>query len=101
GMGVSLSMDRGPWVLGEVLFYSRGQVVTDYTWRDRVRGVRGSLYTKNDISSDADSLMGLGKFDRVEPSLYEIAGSLVPPEFATIAATTSTVRLVFAIVEKG
>ncbi len=100
-MGVRLSMDKGPWVLGEVLFYSRGQVVTDYTWRDRVRGVRGSLYTKNDISSDADSLMSLGKFDRVEPSLYEIAGSLVPPEFATIAATTSTVRLVFAVVEKG
>lgn len=100
-LGVSVPMDHGPWVLGEVLFFSSGKMVSDYTWRDRVRGTRGALYTKADISSDVESLMNLGRFDKVVPNLFEIPGTPVPAEFATIAASTSQVRLVFSVVEKA
>lgn len=99
--GVPLSLDRGPWVLGEVLFFSSGRLVSDYAWRDKVRGTRGALYTPGDIFSDVDNLMSLGKFEKVEPSLYEIPESPVPPEFMTIAASSAQVRLVFNVAEKA
>jgi len=99
-LGNPLPLTNGPWVLGEILFFSSGRMVADYAWRDRVRGKRGDLYTKSDIMSDVDNLMGLGKFTSVTPSLYEIPSTPVPPEFATIAVSTSEVRLVFNVVEK-
>ena len=94
------SLDKGPWVLGEVLFFSAGRVAGDYTWRDKVRGTRGALYTKADILSDVDNLMAMGKFDKIEPALYEMAGTPVPQELAAVSASTSQVRLVFNVVEK-
>jgi hypothetical protein len=59
------------------------------------------LYTKADIASDVDNLMSLGKFVKVDPSLFEIPGSPVPQEFYTIAASTAQVRLVFTMTEKA
>jgi hypothetical protein len=99
-LGTPLALDNGPWVLGEVLFFSGGKLASDYAWRDRVRGKRGTLYYRSDILSDVDNLMALGKFDKVTPALYEIPNTPVPPEFATIAVSTSQVRLVFDVVEK-
>lgn len=100
-LGVRVPMDRGPWVLGEVLFFSAGKMVNDYSWRDTVRGTRGALYNKGDIDSDAANLMKLGKFAKVDPSLFEIPGTPVPAEFTTIAVDTVEVRLVFFMTEKG
>ena len=99
-LGTQLSLDRGPWVLGEILFFSSGRLAADPAWREQVRGSRGSLYTRSDINSDVDHLMSLGIFHEVNPSLYEIPGSPVTPEFTTIAASTSQVRLVFYVAEK-
>lgn len=99
-LGTPVAFDRGPWVLGEVLFFSAGRLVSEYDWREKVRGQRGALYSKADILSDVDSLMGLGKFDTVEPALYEIKDTPVPSEFQTISVTTAQVRLVFNIKEK-
>lgn len=99
--GVPLPLDRGPWVLGEVLFFSSGRLVSDYAWRDKVRGSRGALYTRADIFNDVENLLSLGKFEKVNPSLYEIPESPVPPEFQSIAASTSQVRLVFNVTEKA
>ncbi len=100
-LGNPLPIDHGPWVLGEVLFFSSGRAVNDTTWRDRVRGSRGALYTQADIMSDVDSLMALGKFDKIEPSVFDIQGQPVPPDFATIAVSTDEVRLVFNVTEKA
>jgi hypothetical protein len=99
-LGTRLSRDRGPWVLGEVLFFSRDRLVSDYTWRDAVRGQRGSLYTNADIDSDIERLMALKKFDKVDASLYEIPSVPVPPEYQGVAVSTSEVRLVFLTTEK-
>jgi hypothetical protein len=99
-LGVPLALDNGPWVLGEVLFFSAGKLASDYAWRDQVRGKRGVLYTRADVMTDVDKLMALGKFEKVTPAVYEIPNSPVPPEFATIAISTSNVRLVFDVVEK-
>lgn len=100
-LGQALSIDRGPWVLGEILFFSKGKLASESSWRDRVRGRRGMLYTRPDIISDIENLKNLGRFDAVEPAVYAIPESPVPPEYMTIAASTSQVRLVFNVVEKA
>ncbi|HAM34945.1 MAG TPA: hypothetical protein DEB40_04135 [Elusimicrobia bacterium] len=99
-LGNNLPRGRGPWVLGEVLFFSSNRLVSEYTWREAVRGNRGALYSNADIESDIERLMGLKKFDKVEAELYEIPGTPVPREFEGVAASTSQVRLVFSVVEK-
>lgn len=99
--GNPIPLDRGgPWVMGEVLFFSGGRLSSDYSLRDRVRAQRGALYTRQDIFADVDSLMATQRFQRVTPYAYEIPGSPVPPELAGIAASTTQVRLVFDITEK-
>lgn len=101
GLGTPVDLSRGgPWVIGEVLFFSNGTLSTDYSLRDKVRATRGSLYTRNDIFQDVDSLMSTKKFLSVAPSLYEIPNTPVPPELAAIAISTSEVRLVFDTVPK-
>lgn len=99
-LGAPVPMEAGPWVLGEVLFFSSDRLVSDYEWRQRVRGSRGALYTKADILGDVESLLSSGKFDQVEPRLYAIPDSPVPSEYASITASTSQVRLVFSVREK-
>jgi hypothetical protein len=99
-LGSKLSRARGPWVLGEVLFFSGNRLSSDYTLRESVRGQRGSLYTNADIESDIERLMGLKKFDKVDADLYEIPSAPVPPEFQNVAVSTSEVRLVFNLTEK-
>ncbi len=101
GLGNVVDLSRGgPWVIGEVLFFSNGTLSTDYSLRDRVRATRGGLYTRNDIFSDVDGLMGTQKFVSVTPSLFEIPNTPIPPELAGIAVSTSQVRLVFDVVPK-
>ena len=99
-LGSRIARERGPWVLGEVLFFSKDRLVSDYSWREAVRGQRGSLYTNADIDSDIERLLALKKFDKVEAELYTIPGVPVPPEFQGVAISTSEVRLVFSMTEK-
>ncbi len=100
-LGPRLPLEKGPWVLGEVLFISSNSIVNDYTWRDRVRGTRGALYTMADIDNDVDNLKGLRVFSKIEPAIFEMPGVSVPAEFSTIAISTSQVRLVFFIAENA
>lgn len=99
-LGQPLPAETGPWVLGEVLFFSSDRLVSDYTWREKVRGTRGTLYTKADILGDVESLMTLPNFERIEPRLYAIPDSPVAPEFVNIAVSSAQVRLVFHVTEK-
>ena len=99
-LGAKIPRERGPWVLGEVLFFSKDRLVSVYSWREAVRGQRGSLYTNADIDSDIERLLALKKFDKAEAGLYEIPGVPVPPEFQGVAASTSEVRLVYFMTEK-
>jgi len=99
-LGQPLSLDKGPWVLGEIVFVSNNQLVANMTWRDQVRGAPGELYTKADILSDADNLKSLGDFSSVTPGVYAIPGSPTPSEYFGISASTNEVRLVFDVAEK-
>jgi len=99
-LGQPLSVSGGPWVLSEVLFFSAGRVVSDYAWRDRVRGRRGQIYTNTDLQNDVETLMGLGAFERVTPAVYAISGQIVPSEFAAVTISTNQVRVVFNVNEK-
>ncbi|MHB2025783.1 MAG: hypothetical protein ACYCPQ_03960 [Elusimicrobiota bacterium] len=98
--GQELSLDHGPWVLGEILFVSGGKIKSDFTWRDEVRGAPGALYTKADIFSDMDNLKSLKQFAQITPAVYAIPGSPTPSEYYSIAASTNEVRLVFSVQEK-
>ena len=99
-LGARIPHEKGPWILGEVLFFSTGRLVSDSSWRAAVRGTHGSLYTNADIDSDIERLMALKKFDKVDADLYEIPGTPVPHEFEGVTASTAQVRLVFTVVEK-
>ncbi|MDE2313386.1 MAG: hypothetical protein KGL04_04335, partial [Elusimicrobia bacterium] len=100
-LGQTLSLDKGPWVLGEITFVANNQIVSNMTWRDEVRGAPGELYTKADVLSDADNLKGLGDFISVNPAVYAIPGSPIPSEYFGVAASTNEVRLVFDVKPKG
>ena len=99
-LGQPLSVAGGPWVLGEVLFFSGGRVASDYAWRDRIRGRRGQLYTAADLQGDVQTLLGLGVFDKVTPAVYGIPNMGIPPEYQGVAVSTMQARLVFDVVEK-
>ncbi|MBI5210834.1 MAG: hypothetical protein HY927_12760 [Elusimicrobia bacterium] len=99
-MGAALSVDEGPWVLGEVLLFVGPSVATDPALRDKVRGQRNMLYTKADVASDLENLRALGRFEKIEPLVFSMAGAPVPAEFEPIAVSSNQVRLVFALTER-
>ncbi|MBI4678839.1 MAG: hypothetical protein HY748_14770 [Elusimicrobia bacterium] len=96
----AIPIDRGPWVLGEVILFSGDKVAAEPSWRDRVRGRRGMLYTKADISNDIDSLNSLKKFDQVESLLFEMPDTPVPEEYRSVSVSTNQVRLVYRLAVK-
>lgn len=100
-LGKTVPLEGGPWVLGEVLFVSDGKVLSDPALRDKVRGSRGALYTRADVYGDRDGLLALDRFENVAPSLYEIEGAPVPPDFVGVVSSTWQVRLVFTLSEKA
>lgn len=99
-LGSPLPVSGGPWVPAEFLFFSNGRVVSDYAWRDKLRGRRGVLYTSADLSGDVEGLLGLGAFERVVPAVYAIPGTEVPSDLAPISVSTQQVRVVFDVLEK-
>ena len=100
-LGAPLSVSGGPWIPGEVLFFSAGQVVADYAWRYSVRARRGRLYTAADLQNDVKDLMTLGRFTTITHSVYAIAASPVPSEFTAISVSTNQVRIVFEVIVKA
>ncbi len=99
-LGGKISREKGPWILGEVLFFSAGRLVSESSWRAAVRGTHGALYTNADIEADIERLMALKKFVQVDADLYEISGAPIPHEFEGVAVSTSQIRLVFTVTEK-
>jgi hypothetical protein len=99
-LGTQIPMTGGPWVLGEVLFYSNGAVVSDYAWIDRLRGQVGQLYAPSDLQEDVATLKSLDAFTSVTPAVYEMPDTPIPPQFSGIASSTSEVRVVFNVALK-
>ncbi|NNN05653.1 MAG: hypothetical protein HKL90_07110 [Elusimicrobia bacterium] len=98
--GQPLSISGGPWVFSEALFTSGGKIISDYAWRDKLRGLKDQLYSSADLSADLAALRGLKVFDRITPSVYAIANSPVPTKFASVAVSTTEVRVVFEVAIK-
>lgn len=96
-LGNPLPPTGGPWVLAETLFFSGGKVVSDYAWRDKLRGVRGQLYTNTDLQVDLQGLQSLNVFARVTPYVFAIPNDPVPPQFATISVSTDQIRVVYDV----
>ncbi len=96
-LGLPLSVSGGPWVLAETLFFSGGRVLSDYAWRDKIHGVRGQLYTSQDLSADVQTLKDLKVFSRVTPAVYAIPNDPIPPQFTSISISTNQIRVVFDV----
>ncbi len=96
-LGTPQTASGGPWVLAETLFFSGGKVVSDYAWRDKLRGIRGQLYSGTDLQVDAQALQALNAFTRVTPYVFAIPNNPVPAQFATISVSTDQVRVVFDV----
>ncbi len=99
-LGNPLSVSGGPWVPAEFLFFSSGRVVSDYAWRDKLRGRRNVLYTTADLAGDVEALLALKVFDKVTPAVYGIQGTEVPSDLAPISVSSQQVRVVFEVLEK-
>ena len=99
-LGNALPVSGGPWVPAEFLFFSNGRVVSDYAWRDKIRGRRGVLYTTADLTGDVEALLGLNLFDKVTPAVYGIPGTDVSADLAPISVSSQQVRVVFDVLEK-
>ncbi len=96
-LGNPQPLNGGPWVLAETLFFSGGKIVSDYAWRDKLRGIRGQLYSATDLQVDAQALRALDAFAKVTPYVYAIPNDPVPAQFATISVSTDQVRVVFDV----
>ncbi|MDX6770392.1 MAG: hypothetical protein SF051_12730 [Elusimicrobiota bacterium] len=99
-LGNPLPVTGGPWVPAEFLFFSNGRVVSDYAWRDKLRGRRDVIYTSADLSGDVEALLSLKVFDKVTPAVYGIPGTQVAADLAPISVSSQQVRVVFDVLEK-
>ncbi|MBI3549836.1 MAG: hypothetical protein HY078_12430 [Elusimicrobia bacterium] len=98
--GAPLAPDRGPWVLGDVRVIG-ATTLNEYFLLEKVRARRGSLYMPEDVTGDVKSLQETGSFASVVSGVYAIPDQPVPAGYSTIAVSTSMVRLVFQVTEKG
>ncbi|MBI4423243.1 MAG: hypothetical protein HY554_05930 [Elusimicrobia bacterium] len=97
--GPRLPASDGPWILGEVRFHGN-RTVAEYLLRTKIRARRGILYTPGDIRADVDALVGLGVFSQASSGIFA-TDEPVPSQYAGIVVSTTMVRLVYFVDEKG
>ncbi|MBI5597831.1 MAG: hypothetical protein HY928_17235 [Elusimicrobia bacterium] len=98
-LGVPMSIEGGPWVVGDVQFQGyRG--VSLYSLQNKVRARRGALFTTTDIGGDIESLKSMAAVVTVDTKLYGIPEMPTPENFRAIAVSTMMVRIVFTIEER-
>jgi hypothetical protein len=97
--GVPLPQDRGPWVIGDVLFQGN-RTVSAASLQDAVRARRGLLYTPADVTNDLVSLRGNAGILGARAAIYGIPEVPVPESYRSISVSTMVVRVVFTVEEK-
>ena len=99
-LGIPLSSERGPWVVGEVQF-AGNKVVSPYALRSRIRARRGTLFTPSDLKSDVKEISKVPAIVGAIAEIYGITNQPVPDRYASIAISTMMVRVVYRIEEKS
>ncbi len=99
-LGIPLSKDRGPWVVGEVQFFGN-KVVSPYAMRSRIRARRGTLFTPSDLESDIKEITEIPAVVSAEAEVYGISDQPVPDRYSSIAISTMMVRIVYRVTEKS
>ena len=98
-LGIPMSIEGGPWVVGDVQFQGyRG--VSLYSLQNKVRARRGALFTPTDINGDLESLKAMPAVVTASAKLYGIPEMPTPENYRAIAVSTMMVRVVFAIEER-
>lgn len=87
-----------PWVLGEITA-SGLKNVKFAVIKGEIKARKGDLYDRPDLDRDIQSLLSLGSFERVGADISS-TGKAVPPELAKVSGSSTTVKLVFVVVEK-
>ncbi|MBI4348801.1 MAG: hypothetical protein HY553_18325 [Elusimicrobia bacterium] len=97
--GPRLTTASGPWLLGDVKFHG-ARTVSIYALGSKVRAKRGSLYSPADVQGDVQALLEMNVFSSVSSGLFA-TDEPVPQQYVGIVGSTTTVRLVFFVEEKG
>lgn len=98
-LGIPMSLDGGPWVVGDVQFQGyRG--VSLYSLQNKVRARRGALFTPSDVKSDLEAVKGMPAIVTADAKLYGIPEMPTPENYRAIAASTMMVRVVFTVEER-
>jgi len=99
-LGIPLSQDAGPWVIGEALFEGL-RSVSEYALRDRIRARRGTLFTPSDVQADLGEITKIPAVVGAKAELFAIADQPVPERYASIAISTMMVRILDRVEEKS
>lgn len=87
------------WEIGEISV--RGNInVKPRVVRRVVRARKGRLYSKEDINTDIQAILGLGSFETVSVDIDDIPGKPVSLEFSGITGSTSAVRVTYIVAER-
>ena len=78
---------QGPWEVGEIAV--DGNInVKPRVIRRVVQARKGKLYSKDDINTDIQAILGLGSFEMVSVDIDDIPGKPVRLKFTGITGST-------------
>ncbi|MBI5244449.1 MAG: hypothetical protein HY922_12355 [Elusimicrobia bacterium] len=97
--GILLSQERGPWVVGEVLF-AGCRALSEFALNTRVRARRGVLYTPSDVAVDLRELKSVPGVLSAKADIFAMPAQPVPENYSSISISTMMVRLLYTIEEK-
>lgn len=93
------SFTQGPWGVGEIAV--DGNInVKPRVIRRVVQARKGKLYSKDDINTDIQAILGLGSFEAVSVDIDDIPGKPVRRKFSGITSSTSAVKITYIVTEK-
>lgn len=96
---VEESFTQGPWEVGEIAV--DGNInVKPRVIRRVVQARKGKLYSKEDINTDIQAILGLGSFEMVSVDIDDIPGKPVRLKFSGITGSTSAVKITYIVTER-
>ena len=97
-LGMPLTADSGPWVIGDAQFRgNRG--VSEVALRNRIRARRGVLFTNSDLEGDLAELRRVPSILKADAALYGLLDQPVPENYRSISVSTMMVRVIYTVEE--
>ncbi|MBI4056576.1 MAG: outer membrane protein assembly factor BamA [Elusimicrobia bacterium] len=87
------------WVVGDIVIQGNKNVKTNVI-RGQIRARKGESYSRTNINSDVQAILGLGGFERAIVEIETIPGETIPSEFQNLTASTQPIRIKYLVTEK-